>query len=224
LTLFDEWKRWAEHNTLRKPLADCRRYYCSWEFDRHFIEFLSSRPNEERSDYEEVLLEFEQELMRALGSKGEPAMALRKVPETALPKIARSDMRVALEEGVFLLDLQGDVKRAVDMLQKGVRSDGSIRRPTKVMVHAIADTDEVDIVEMTPAVAEFLAFCKADACVDEVLTRFAATFGDFEGIKAWDIAVHGLRTLYKRKLIRLLPGELCSAENITEPHAAVQML
>ena len=197
LSLFEEWRIWSAQRTPARSGPEMRRYYSTWEFDRHFVEFLESRPAAARGPFEAVLLEFEEALIEALRREnGGPAPA-------AELEVLESDMRLALAPHVYLLRLNGDLNRVTELLAAHALPDESIHRPTIVATRLISEED-VEVVEVPPLSAQFLGLCDGRATVDEVLRDFAAGCTPVGGMSAWDVATYALQTVYQGKLVRAI--------------------
>ncbi len=200
LGVYREWLAWSADLTPRRDGLALRRYYCTWEFDRHFVQFLASRAAHARSGFEAVLLQFEEALMQVIRPQAVGRVSAQRL------EVLESDMRLALEPHVYLLRLDGDVGRVTKLLEAQAQPDASIHRPTVVATRLVSD-EEVEVVEVPPLVAEFLGLCDGRSTVDEVLHRFAAVCQPVGRLNAWDVAEYALQTVYRGKLIRAVEAE-----------------
>jgi radical SAM superfamily enzyme YgiQ (UPF0313 family) len=224
LALFDEWKSWSASHAAVPAFAELRRYYSTWEFDREFVRFLLGRPARETSILEETLIEFEVKLLRALDLNPQGAPEAMPGDDSAAPSspVITSDMLVSVARQVYPLRLKGNMKRAIELLREKSAPDDSLRRASTVVVQSIPGKDRFRLVEITPALADFLDLCDGRASVDEALTSYAAKAGDFEGIPAWQVAVQAMRTLHRRKLIRFSSGPATGRLPALEPQTCIE--
>ncbi len=199
LELFESWKQWAGENDVPQFRgAIMRSYYCGWEFDRHFVRFLDSRPEADRSPLEKVLLRFEQELLQNLRQPSQAG------PATPISEI-HSDMRLALEEYTYLLQIDGDVARVVELLERNQPSDDSIYRPTWVTTR-IDSTGEVELLHLPYLGAKFLSLCDGSNSVDTVLREFSGVCSSQTDMPPWDVATAALRVMHRDRLVRVIPA------------------
>ncbi|MGO4879818.1 MAG: B12-binding domain-containing radical SAM protein [Bryobacteraceae bacterium] len=198
ISLFDEWRAFSRGLVPHQRGCDMRRYYGLWTFDRDFVRFLRSRPAEARGEFEEVLLQFEEALLCVLREE-----APENLPTAG--NVLESDMRVALNPHVYVLHLDGDVTRVVELLRAHQPPDESIRRPVIVATRR-ASEDEIQALRISPLSAEFLALCDGAATVDEILERFAPQCPAIGSLSPWDVATEALRLAYRNKLIRAFPA------------------
>jgi radical SAM superfamily enzyme YgiQ (UPF0313 family) len=202
LTLYDEWLAWSRGLVPHQHGSDMRRYYGKWDFDRDFVRFLRSRPAQARGEFEGVLLEFEEALLRVL--REEPG----EVSPTTL-KVLESDMRLSLNPHVYVLHLVSDVTRVVELLRRRQPPDESIRRPAIVATRRVSE-DEIEVIRIAPLTARFLELCDGNLTVDDVLHRFAPMCTPrtpVGSLTAWDVATRALQMTYRRKLIRAFAEE-----------------
>jgi radical SAM superfamily enzyme YgiQ (UPF0313 family) len=199
LTLYDEWRAWSRGLVPHQRGCDMRRYYGMWDFDRDFVRFLRSRPAQARSEFEGILLEFDEALLQVI--REEPGESL-----TANVKVLESDVRLALRPHVYVLRLASDVTRVVELLRAHQPPDESVHRPALVATRRVSE-DEIEVVKISPLTAEFLELCDGRLTVDDVLHRFAAMCTPVGSLTAWDMATCALRMTYQRKLIQVVSGE-----------------
>jgi radical SAM superfamily enzyme YgiQ (UPF0313 family) len=199
LTLFDEWRAWSRDLVAHRRGCEMRRYYATWDFDRDFVRFLRSRPEQARGEFEAVLLEFEEALLRVLREEtGEAPPATLKVLE--------SDMRLGLNPHVYVLRLDSDATRVVELLRERQPADESIHRPAITATRRVSE-DEIEVISISPLTAEFLELCDGNSTVDDVLHQFAAKCTPVGSLTAWDVATRALQMTYQRNLIRTFAGE-----------------
>jgi hypothetical protein len=197
LALFDEWKEWAKQRCLVLTMPEMRRYYCSPEFDCAFVEFLGRRPAQQRSPFEEILLEFERRLLRSLTRRQERG---RKISSPAI----NNKVRVDLAKNLFFLELAGDYARVISLLQQSLPPDSSIHHPSFILGKISPENGQCEMFLVQPAVATFLSLCDGQASLKQVLTRFAEKFGKIEDIPAREVAEYALQSLHQQKLLRFL--------------------
>ncbi|MGC9949135.1 MAG: radical SAM protein [Bryobacteraceae bacterium] len=199
LTLYDEWRAWSRGLVPHQRGCDMRRYYAMWDFDRDFVRFLRSRPAAARGEFECVLLEFEEALLEVI--REEPYGS-----RTADVKVLASDMRLGLNPHVYVLHLDSDVTRVVELLRAHHPPDESIHRPAIVATRGVSE-DEIEVVRISPLTAEFLELCDGSLTVDEALQRFAPRCTPVGSLTAWDMATCALQRTYRNKLVRPFAGE-----------------
>jgi len=199
LTFYEEWRAWSRDLVPHRRGCEMRRYYGMWDFDRDFVRFLRSRPAEARGEFEDVLLEFEEALLRVI----------REEPGESRPanvKVLDSDMLLARNPHVYVLRLARDVSRVVEMLRAHQPPDESIRRPAIAATRRVSE-DEIEVVRVSPLTAEFLELCDGTLTVDEVLHRFARLCTPVGSLTAWDVATCALQRTYRAKLVRAFTDE-----------------
>jgi len=204
LALFDEWRAWSRALVPHQRGCDMRRYYAMWGFDRDFVRFLRARPAESRSEFESVLLEFEEALRAVL------RVDTGDAPPSNL-KVLESDMRLGLNPHVYVLHLASDVTRVVELLRAQQPADASIYHPAIVATRRVTE-DEIEVIKISPLAAEFLELCDGSLTVDEVLHRFEARCTPVGTLTAWEIATRALQKAYKTKLLRAYTTQ---ADNVT---------
>ena len=208
LALFDEWKSWSASHAAVPATAELRRYYSTWEFDREFVRFLSGRPARETSVLEETLIEFEVKLLRALDRNTHGVSVTTPSDDSAASSspVITSDMLVSVAKHVYPLRLKGNIKRAIELLREKSAPDDSLHGASTVVVQSIPGKDRFRLVEIAPALADFLDLCDGRTSVDAALTSYAEKAGDFAGIPAWKVSMQAMRTLHQRRLISFSSG------------------
>lgn len=200
LSLFDEWLSWKEeHLDTNSSPIQIRRYYTSWDFDGHFIAFLVSLPDETRSEFEAVILDYERKLLHSLQSDRNDHACSGPI------ELIGSDMRLARGKLVFVLRLAGNLRLATDLLSAGMPPQPAVHDPC-VVATRLTSEGLVEAIEITSAMARFLELCDGQTTVDGVLTGFAAACGPVGTVSPIDVAIHGLRELYSMKLVLVLPA------------------
>lgn len=194
LSLYDEWRAWSRYLVPHHSGCDMRRYYGQWDFDRDFVRFLRGRPATARGEFEAVLLEFEDALLRVLREPDD-------ITSSARQQVLSSDMRLGLNPHVYVLRLTSDVTRVVDLLRAHQPPDESIHRPTIVATRR-ASEDEIQAIRISPLSAEFLSLCDGRATVDEILHKFAPECPTVGSLTGWDVATEALRMAYRNRLVR----------------------
>jgi radical SAM superfamily enzyme YgiQ (UPF0313 family) len=195
LTLYDEWLAWSGDLPARRNAGDLRRYYGSWEFDRQFVQFLRGRP---AGQFSSVLLAFENAFLRV----SRPPRAGEF--DGAREDVLENDVFLGLEPHVHVLRLDGDVNRAVQLLETGRPADDSIFRPTVVATRLVT-AEEVEVNEVPPLLEELLRLCDGASTVEKVLERFAPLCQPVGRLSAWDVAEYALASAYEKKLIQGRP-------------------
>jgi radical SAM superfamily enzyme YgiQ (UPF0313 family) len=199
LTLFEEWRDYSRGLVPHQNGSDMRRYYAMWGFDRDFVRFLRSRPAAARGEFESVLLEFEERLREVLQEDAGDA-----APGTL--QVLESDMPLGLNPHVYVLRLDSDCTRVVELLRQREPADGSIHRPAIVATRRVTE-DEIEVIRIAPLTARFLELCDGTLTVDEVLHRFAEMCTPAGSLTAWDLATRALQKTYRSKLIRVFEAE-----------------
>jgi hypothetical protein len=120
--------------------------------------------------------------------------------------VLESDMRLGPPAHVYVLRLDSDVTRAVELLRRRQPPDESIHCPAIVATRPVTG-DEIETLRISPLTAEFLELCDGNSTVDDVLHRFAANCTPLGSLTTWDVAIHALQMTYERKLIRAFAGE-----------------
>jgi hypothetical protein len=123
------------------------------------------------------------------------------VTSSARQQVLSSDMRLGLNPHVYVLRLNSDVTRVVDLLRAHQPPDESIHCPTVVATRR-ASEDEIQAVRISPLSAEFLSLCDGRATVDEILHKFAPECPTVGSLTGWDVATEALRMAYRNRLVR----------------------
>ncbi|HEV2989580.1 MAG TPA: radical SAM protein [Candidatus Angelobacter sp.] len=197
LSLYDDWHTWSRRLLSNTSGLEMRHYYTTWQFDRHFVEFLKQRPQNSRGIFETILLEFEKALIDIILDRSEQKSLTKR------PVILNGDMHIELDRFVHVLHLDSDVNQAIKFLQMGSPPNDTLWRPISVATRLVSE-ERIEVLEISSLVAEFLRLCREPITIGDILGKFAKYCPISGKLKKLDLAQLTLRTLYNQRLLRIV--------------------